>query len=200
MLLRLCISYTNTLICIMDKNTFFFLIQQVTSQVNACILFALSSKQQCKICHRFQCIICVISWCWHFSSVKINERNILLKAKVIIFWVPNSHQQAGHMLAVSWALKHSAYHFWGYTVKINVFQNDGILTDVSIVRVLENIPIYMLCSNPALPNWPQIKRPWNISDSLQNVVCPYENANFRNNINMTKVILISKLPTLLILN
>lgn len=110
-----CAYLTQTLSYVLWIRThIFFLIQQVTSQVNACILFALSSKQQCKICHRCQCIICVISWCWHFSSVKINERNVLLKAKVIIFWVPNSHQQASHMLAVSWALKQCANHFWSH--------------------------------------------------------------------------------------
>lgn len=128
MLLGLCISYTNTLLCIMDKNAFFFSFSKSQVELVHAFCLCLSSKQQCKICHRFQCIICVISWCWHFSSVKINERNVLLKAKVITFWVPNSHQQASHMLAVSWALKQCPNHFWSHTVRINAFQIDDILT------------------------------------------------------------------------
>lgn len=65
------------------ENTFSLI--QLSYKSSYCMnLLGLSSKQPCKICHRSQCTACIISWCWHFSSVKINVRNVLLKAKVII--------------------------------------------------------------------------------------------------------------------
>ena len=80
-----CAYLTQTLLNALWIKTHFLSSSGVTSQVTACILLGLSFKQPSKICHRFQHIVCLISPCWHFSSIKMSERHVLLKAQVVVF-------------------------------------------------------------------------------------------------------------------
>lgn len=100
MLLGLCISYANTPECFVDKNTF-SLIQRSYKSSDCMRLAWVIFKQPCKIRHRFQYIVCLISWCWHFSSIKMSERHVFLKAQVVVSEVLKCPWQVNHMLVTS---------------------------------------------------------------------------------------------------
>lgn len=96
-----CAYLTQTLPNALWIKTHFLSSSGVTSQVTACVWLGLSFKQPCKIRHRFQYIVCLISWCWHFSSIKMSERHVFLKAQVVVSEVPKCPWQVNHMLVTS---------------------------------------------------------------------------------------------------
>lgn len=162
MLLELCISYANTPICIIDKATFFPWQHGFKSCYClriAWIIFAAAVQNV----RRLQCIVYIISWCWHLlSTLKKKKRNELLKVKVIIFKVANFHR---HIQVLPWLVLWKTVRYME-SFRVKLINYKALMTFWLIIKIMKSSPI---CDNLVYSYWGnfKLKEHWILMNSLK---------------------------------